>query len=141
MKRRTPAKIPIILNVYDLSPYNDYGHQWGVGFYHSGVQVGDAKGGPSNFKFLFSFYYFLKKEYSFGGHDFNATGIYEIEPRSATGIRFREAIYMGDTELSLSQIEVLISELSPQFMGKTYNILSKFKNSYNYFIYLLSIFK
>ena len=32
-----PTKV--ILHVYDLIPHNDYGYQFGVGAYHSGVEL------------------------------------------------------------------------------------------------------
>lgn len=30
----------VILNVYDLQENNDIYYPWGLGFYHSGVQIG-----------------------------------------------------------------------------------------------------
>lgn len=34
------ASTPIYLNVYDLAPTNEYLYPWGLGTYHSGVQIG-----------------------------------------------------------------------------------------------------
>lgn len=45
----------VYLNVYDLSPANNYVHDFGVGVYHSGVSVGST-------------------EYTFGGHEGSSTG-------------------------------------------------------------------
>ena len=32
-------RVPVILNVYDLSPQNKYTYCCGLGIYHSGVEV------------------------------------------------------------------------------------------------------
>ena len=36
---RTEYGIEVIVNVYDLSPVNQYTHGFGLGFYHSGVEI------------------------------------------------------------------------------------------------------
>lgn len=48
----------MILNVYDLSPVNDWGHPVGLGVFHSGIQVDD-------------------REYTFAG----GGGIFNHDPR------------------------------------------------------------
>ena len=50
------SKTKIILNVYDLAPANNYGHQFGVGAYHTGVEISGV-GKP--------FRIFLKSDYHF----------------------------------------------------------------------------
>jgi hypothetical protein len=40
---RTSYGIKVTLNVYDLSPVNDYIHPIGLGVFHSGVQIGASE--------------------------------------------------------------------------------------------------
>ena len=48
----------MVLNVYDLSPINEFGHPIGLGVFHSGLEVGG-------------------REYSFAG----GGGIFDHDPR------------------------------------------------------------
>jgi hypothetical protein len=52
----------VIINVYDLSPVNAYAYDFGVGAFHSGVEV-------------------MGTEYTFGGHETSSTGIFTHAPR------------------------------------------------------------
>ncbi|KAG2718700.1 hypothetical protein I3760_03G231400 [Carya illinoinensis] len=53
----------VVLNVYDLTPLNNYMSWFGFGIFHSGIEVHG-------------------KEYGFGAHDFPASGVFEVEPRT-----------------------------------------------------------
>jgi hypothetical protein len=55
------------LNVYDLSPANDYLHPIGFGLHHSGVEI-------------------LGTEYTFA----SGAGIFNHSPQDAPGAKFRE---------------------------------------------------
>ncbi len=63
---------PVLLNVYDLFWTNHVSSRLGMGVYHSGVQV-------------------YGREWSFGFHDLEVTGIYHHSPRDAgeLGRKFR----------------------------------------------------
>lgn len=37
-KKKTGGSVPVYLNVYDLTPMNDYGYWLGLGVFHSGVE-------------------------------------------------------------------------------------------------------
>lgn len=37
-RKSDKGKVPVYLNVYDLTPMNGYGYWLGLGAYHSGVQ-------------------------------------------------------------------------------------------------------
>ncbi|XP_030954516.1 deSI-like protein At4g17486 isoform X4 [Quercus robur] len=63
----------VVLNVYDLTPINNYMVWFGFGIFHSGIEVHG-------------------KEYGFGAHDFPASGVFEVEPRSCPASE-----YHGDT--------------------------------------------
>ncbi|KFM68347.1 PPPDE peptidase domain-containing protein 1, partial [Stegodyphus mimosarum] len=77
------AQEPVILNIYDMYWINSYTSPFGIGVFHSGVQVYEA-------------------EFAYGGHPFNTSGIFEILPRDAADLgdhfRFKESIMMGYTD-------------------------------------------
>ncbi len=50
------------INVYDLSQVNSYTYEFGVGAFHSGVEV-------------------MGTEYTFGGHENSSSGIFTHAPR------------------------------------------------------------
>ena len=52
----------VYINVYDLSQVNTYTYDFGVGAFHSGVEV-------------------MGTEYTFGGHESSASGIFTHTPR------------------------------------------------------------
>lgn len=105
---RKPRKgaVPVYLNVYDLTPINSYAYWFGLGVYHSGVQVHGV-------------------EYAYGAHDHPTSGIFEAEPRSCTGFAFRKSILIGRTDLGPSEVRVLMDELAQRYTGNTYNLISK----------------
>ena len=127
----------IILNVYDLIQHNDYTYQLGLGAYHSGVEIAGIGKKLFNiyalplsfmdFTFTVLIYYIteLTAEYSFGGHDGRHSGVFTVEPRAAYGVRFREAILLGESSLTSTQIQKILQELSSQFTGNSYHILSR----------------
>ena len=59
--------VKVYLNVYDLSPANDFLYPIGFGLHHSGVEI-------------------LGKEYTFA----SGAGIFDHNPREAPGAKFRE---------------------------------------------------
>ena len=105
MSRRSGK--PVILNVYDLHPANEWLYGVGGGFYHSGLQLGNT-------------------EYSFG----SGAGIFEGEPRNAPGATFRESIVLGETTLSQNEIDRRLSKLRDEFRGDRYDIVRMNCNSF-----------
>lgn len=104
-KRKTGA-VPVYLNVYDLTPINGYAYWFGLGVYHSGVQVHGV-------------------EYAYGAHDHPTTGIFDAEPRSCPGFAFRKSILVGRTDLGPEEVQDLMEELAGRYTGNTYNLISK----------------
>jgi len=111
-RRNLKRKEKVFLNVYDLMPANQYGHPWGIGVFHSGVQVGS-------------------KEYSFGGHESDWSGIFVVEPRCAYGVKFRESLDMGETSYSEQDVQSIVDSLAVKFPGNSYNLFSKNCNSFS----------
>ncbi|KAL8925986.1 MAG: hypothetical protein Q9172_001989 [Xanthocarpia lactea] len=74
----------------------------------------------------------LNREYAFGGHEHpSLTGIYYttpgLEPEDAT---FRCSLLQGFSFLSPTELEKLVREVSKQFLGPSYNLLT---NNCNHF--------
>jgi hypothetical protein len=93
---------PVILNVYDLSPDNVNYYSFGLGFYHSGLEVYGV-------------------EYSYG-----TDGAFRHEPKQAYGVVFRESIPLGHTDKSSSDISKLANEIAEEFKKKGgYNVLQR----------------
>ncbi|MQM16297.1 hypothetical protein Taro_049251 [Colocasia esculenta] len=97
---------PVYLNVYDLTPINDYAYWAGLGIYHTGVEVHGV-------------------EYAFGAHDYSTSGVFEVEPRQCPGFRFRKSIYMGTTCLDADQVREFMEIHSMDYNGDTYHLIVK----------------
>ncbi|CAO0789913.1 unnamed protein product [Mucor circinelloides] len=107
-----PTKQRVYVNVYDMIQPNyitQFGYYaLGVGVFHSGVEIGG-------------------KEYCFGGHDIpNVTGVFVIEPRiGIPELKLKQTFDMGTTHLTEKEIEDLLLQLSDEFTGPSYNLLSR----------------
>lgn len=100
LDQHTNAKV--IANIYDLNDNNDLLLNFGVGLFHSGVQIGG-------------------QEYTFA----SGSGIFTHSPKEAGGARFRESVEIGTYTGSNSDIESILSSLRPVFQGKDYNVITK----------------
>ncbi|XP_030552851.2 deSI-like protein At4g17486 [Rhodamnia argentea] len=96
----------VILNVYDLSPANSYTAWFGLGIFHSGIEVHG-------------------KEYGFGAHDFPASGVFEVEPRSCPGFIYRCSIALGPINMPPSDFRLFIENMASEYHGDTYHLISK----------------
>ncbi|KAK7809484.1 deSI-like protein At4g17486 isoform X1 [Quercus suber] len=98
--------VPVYLNVYDLTPINGYAYWFGLGVYHSGVQVYGI-------------------EYAFGAHEYPTTGIFEGEPKQCDGFTFRKTIFTGKTDLGPEEVRAVMEELAGEYRGNAYNLITK----------------
>ncbi|KAK8483829.1 hypothetical protein V6N13_073410 [Hibiscus sabdariffa] len=96
----------LYLNVYDLTPINNYLYWSGLGIFHSGIEV-----------------YGL--EYGFGAHEFPASGVFQVEPRSCPGFIFRRSVLLGSTNMSRSEFRLFMEQLSEKYHGDTYHLIAK----------------
>jgi len=107
---------PVILNVYDLFWTNEYTGNMGLGVYHSGLEV-------------------YGREYAYGGHPFNFSGIFDIAPRAAGELgeqfRFKQAIHLGNTDFRACDVEKIIEELGKEFRGDRYHLMSRNCNHFS----------
>ncbi|TKA79375.1 hypothetical protein B0A55_02838 [Friedmanniomyces simplex] len=109
-------KTEITINVYDLLPPGRLSSllwTFGGSLLHSGVVIGE-------------------REYAFGGHNRRGiTGVYFTKPRfEPPGATFRCGILQGFTFRSQSEIDAIVKEVSEQFLGERYNLLT---NNCNHF--------
>ncbi|CAA6670229.1 unnamed protein product [Spirodela intermedia] len=104
--RRKTGSVPVYLNVYDLTPINGYAYWFGLGIYHSGVQVHGV-------------------EYAYGAHDHPTTGIFEGEPRQCPGFRFRKSILIGRTDLGPREVRIFMEKMAESYTGCSYHLISK----------------
>ncbi|XP_039071517.1 deSI-like protein At4g17486 [Hibiscus syriacus] len=96
----------VILNVYDLTPINNYSYWVGLGIFHSGIEVHG-------------------KEYGFGAHDFPISGVFEVEPKSCPGFIYRCSIALGCIHMPFSEFRALIESVASEYHGDTYHLISK----------------
>ncbi|MBA0810677.1 hypothetical protein Gohar_002647 [Gossypium harknessii] len=105
-RKKKVGSVPVYLNVYDLTPINGYAYWFGLGIYHSGVQVHGV-------------------EYGFGAHEHSATGIFEVEPRQCPGFTFRKSILIGRTDLGPKDVRSFMEKLATDYSGNTYHLITK----------------
>ncbi|KAI4380438.1 hypothetical protein MLD38_006630 [Melastoma candidum] len=96
----------VVLNVYDLTPINNYTFWVGFGIFHSGIEVHG-------------------KEYGFGAHDFPISGVFEVEPRNCPGFLYRNSIQLGKINMPPSEFRSFIEAMASEYHGDTYHLISK----------------
>ncbi|CAL9202427.1 unnamed protein product [Musa hybrid cultivar] len=100
------ALSPVMLNVYDLTPLNNYVRWLGIGIFHSGIEVHEL-------------------EYGFGAHDFPTSGVFEVEPKTCPGFLYRCSILLGHTSMPPSEFQAFIESIATEYHGDTYHLISK----------------
>ncbi|KAK4205262.1 PPPDE putative peptidase domain-containing protein [Triangularia verruculosa] len=113
-------KTEITIHVYDLLPPGKLSNTlWylGTSLLHSGVVLND-------------------KEYAYGGHDrAGLTGVYWTKPQTPPpGGTFRLSILHGFTLCSQAEIDSIIRTASEEFLGKSYNLLTKNCNHFTSYL-------
>ncbi|KAK3394657.1 PPPDE putative peptidase domain-containing protein [Podospora didyma] len=104
-------KTEIVIHVYDLLPPGRVSSTlWflGTSLLHSGVVING-------------------KEYAYGGHDRRGvTGVYWTKPRTEPpGGTFKCEILHGFTLSPQSEIDTIVRDASEEFLGTSYNLLTK----------------
>ncbi len=101
---------PVYLNVYDLMIMNHTTSRVGLGIYHTGVEV-------------------YGREYSFAGHYYTeSTGLRESQPHDTSWLHdaiFKERVLVGHTTYTQPQVRALFTELKPDYLGPSYNVLDR----------------
>jgi len=102
----TTAAAAVYLNIYDISPLNHYLYWFGLGIFHSGIEVHGM-------------------EYGFGAHEYPTSGVFQVEPKSCPGFIFRRTVCVGTTHMSRSQVHTSIEDLAEDYHGDTYHLIVK----------------
>ncbi|XP_020691639.2 deSI-like protein At4g17486, partial [Dendrobium catenatum] len=97
---------PVILNVYDLTPLNDYLYWCSLGIFHSGIEVHGS-------------------EYGFGAHDIPTSGVFKFEPRNCPDFVYRCSILLGFTNMPPSAFRTFLESMVSEYYGDTYHLISK----------------
>lgn len=108
MNRKYPEKV--YLHIYDLSPINKFLYLFGLGLYHSGLEV-------------------YGREYTFAG----GAGIFDSKPKEVIeieGVPLRETIVIGETMKSRKDIADIIHSLRDQYGGNDYNLITRNCNTF-----------
>jgi hypothetical protein len=98
--------VPVVLNVYDLTPINNYLIWCGVGIFHSGIEVHGM-------------------EYGFGAHEYPSSGVFEVEPKKCPGFMYRCSIQLGRINIAPDQFREFIEGLACDYYGDTYHLITK----------------
>ncbi|KAF8370224.1 hypothetical protein HHK36_031729 [Tetracentron sinense] len=99
-------RVQLYLNVYDLTPINNYIYWFGLGIFHSGIEVHGL-------------------EYGFGAHEYPTSGVFEVEPKSCPGFIYRRSVALGSTDMSRSEFRLFMEHLSGKYHGDTYHLIGK----------------
>ncbi|KAL5698090.1 hypothetical protein ACHQM5_029171 [Ranunculus cassubicifolius] len=99
-------KSQVILNVYDLTPINGYVYWFGFGIFHSGIEVHGM-------------------EYGYGAHEYPASGVFEVEPKSCPGFVYRNSIVLGHTTMPPSEFRAFLENMAAEYHGDTYHLITK----------------
>ena len=132
--RTSSTRTEIVIHVYDLLPVCMRKH-----VIHSPIHTNHLKSGAfaSTLWFLGSSLLHTgvvirSREYAYGGHDRpGVSGVYWTKPRlEPPGGRFRCELRHGFTSRSEEEIEIIVRDVSQEFPGTSYNLLS---NNCNHF--------
>ncbi|KAK9247384.1 PPPDE putative peptidase domain-containing protein [Lipomyces tetrasporus] len=105
-------RMRVVINVYDLLQDSKLAPlMWtlGIGVYHSAVEIDG-------------------REYAYGGHEEHGiSGIYYSKPKTLLpgGIVCKTSILHGYTSYSPAEVHAIISDISSEYMGTSYNLLYK----------------
>jgi hypothetical protein len=100
---KTKKGTKVFVNLYDLSPMNDYLVPVGCGLHHSGIEISGV-------------------EYSFG----SGAGIFEGPPKEASGARFRYQLEMGAFEGGSKELNRALDDLRSEGFGNSkYNLVKR----------------
>ncbi|KAJ0105269.1 hypothetical protein Patl1_18427 [Pistacia atlantica] len=99
-------RVALFLNVYDLTPVNNYLYWFGLGIFHSGIEAHGL-------------------EYGFGAHEYPTSGVFEVEPRSCPGFIFRRSVLLGSTNMSRSEFRSFMEQISGKYHGDSYHLIAK----------------
>lgn len=110
------------LNIYDvLTPsdpatiprLNSMLHPLGVGIFHTGVEV-------------------WGREFAFGGHIDDDSGIFEVLPRKCPAVKYRKSVCLGITKVMEKDVKEILEFLGEtEYVGNRYCLISRNCNTFS----------
>ncbi|CDW79059.1 desumoylating isopeptidase 2-like [Stylonychia lemnae] len=95
----------VYLNIYNVSSFNKFSEFLGFGFYHTSVEI-------------------YKHEFSYGGHDYDCSGIVCVEAGNSAGLTLKEKLPVGVTFYNEDEIDEIIRQFGDFWIGKDYDPFS-----------------
>lgn len=95
----------IYLNIYNVSGFNTVMEWFGFGFYHTSIEI-------------------YKHEFSYGGHDYDCSGIVCVEAGNNAGLTLKERLPVGVTYYSEDEIDEVIRNFGEFWIGQEYDPFS-----------------
>jgi len=111
MELSKPKGEPVYLNIYSLGSWNCILSFFGIGVYHTGVEI-------------------YGTEFWYGGHDNTTTGIMRSTP-GELGLSLEEKIFMGYTQMSYQELKTDIHFLDKIWIGTEYEPFSHNCNDFS----------
>ena len=109
MENRKPEIV--YLNIYNVSGLNTLLEWLGVGLYHTSIEL-------------------YKHEFSYGGHDYDCSGIVCVEAGNNAGLTQKERIPVGVTYYSEDEIDDIVKAFGDYWIGQDYNPFGHNCNSF-----------
>ncbi len=98
----------VFVNIYDMSPFNAILSFFGLGVYHSGIEV-------------------TGQEFYYGGHDSDASGIGSCEPGRVVmpgqQLSLKKRLSLGHTSKTMGEISGIIDAMGRDFKGTRYSVI------------------
>uniref|UniRef100_A0A0D6QRU7 PPPDE domain-containing protein n=1 Tax=Araucaria cunninghamii TaxID=56994 RepID=A0A0D6QRU7_ARACU len=98
--------VPLYLNVYDLTPLNNYLYWFGLGIFHTGIEAHGI-------------------EYAFGAHDYPASGVFAVQPKKCPGFIFRHSVLLGTITMSCLEFQQFMEQMARNYYGDSYHLITK----------------
>jgi hypothetical protein len=92
----------VYLNIYNVTSANKVLEFLGFGFYHTAVEL-------------------FKHEFSYGGHDYDCSGIVVVEAGNCAGLTLKERIPVGVTYYCEDEIDDIVRAFGEFWLGQDYD--------------------
>jgi PPPDE putative peptidase domain len=104
MQRLMEVRKPevVFLNIYNVTSFNKVLEYLGFGFYHTSIEL-------------------YKHEFSYGGHDYDVSGIVVVEAGNCAGLTLKERIPVGVTYYLEEEIDEIVKNFGQFWIGNEYD--------------------
>jgi hypothetical protein len=92
----------VYLNIYNVTSANKLLEFLGFGFYHTSIEL-------------------YKHEFSYGGYDYDLSGIVVVEAGNNAGLTLKERLPVGVTFYCEDEIDEIVKEFGQFWLGNEYD--------------------